>query len=120
MKANIIMENKNFDSFPQIYQNDYGTEITFELKNEDGSVYTLNTSDTVVFKARKYSSCNSVTTNQIDGECIITNTTSGIVVYNLTTSDTEVIGKFYTQLELQQTNLIVTAGTGDLVIIEEL
>lgn len=114
MKATMTIEGKSYSEFPNMVQGDFGTDITFNLKQDNGSVYNV-TDFEVRFKAKKYGE----STNQINGLCVLTDSTSGIVTYTLQDGDLSDTGKFETEVECSSVTKIITVKPGDLVIIDE-
>ena len=116
VKAKITIGGKTYDEFPTQVTDDFGFTFTFNVKNNDNSVFDL-TDHTAKFKARQYSSA----VNQIDGNCVITDAENGVCTYTLGTSDLTVEGRFSTELELTNgTTSIQTAKLGDMTVVEDL
>jgi hypothetical protein len=116
MKAIINIENKTYTQFPDLIRNDFGYDITFNLKQNDNTNFVLAENDIVKFKTRLYGEDN----NKIDDECVITNNTSGTVVYNIKETDLNTSGRYECEIEVSSDIRIVSAKLGYLTIIDDL
>ena len=115
MKANIVIEDKTFQEFPQMVRNDFGQNINFEVKLNDNLAYNLS-GMTVKFKSQRYND----STSKIDATCTITNFTSGLCTYTIQDTDLDVIGKFSTELELSTTTMTISTKLGDLIVVDNI
>lgn len=116
MKVIITIEGQTYTEFPNLIQGDFGFDVYFTVKNNDSSAINLD-GYSVSFKARKYGE----SANQIDGSCEITNTTSGICKYTITSSDLLISGKYEAELETTYgASIILSSKLGNLIIVDEL
>ncbi len=82
----------------EIRVNDYGYDLTFTVKNGDGSVVNLATAGVVGVKLQVATSLEN--RNIIDGDCSIPDADNGIVKYSVGADDFTKAGNYIGGLKL--------------------
>ena len=115
MKATIILDNETYSDFPNLVQYDKGFVVTFNIKDDDNSTYSLMDKN-LNFKTKLLGG----STTNVSSACTITNYTSGIATYTFQENDLMTSGVYYSELEVNGTGFIQTIKLGKLFVQEEL
>ncbi len=121
MKATITIEGRTTTEFPNLVRNDFGSDVQFNLTNDDGTPYDL-TGFTVKFKAALYGqTCGDIGTevNQIDETCAVAAPLTGQTIWTIAAGNLATAGKYKTEVECVSGSITVSVKTGDLVVVDD-
>lgn len=113
MKANITIQGKSVTQWPELFIDEQGWSITFNVIDDDNGMLDLTRFD-VSFKARK--SAQSI--NQIDGACVVTDSSNGICTYTLQDGDLNTTGLYRTQLQVSSDTQLYITSLGSFIVSE--
>lgn len=119
MKATLVIDGETFNQIPPQTRNDYGFNIQFNVKEEDDSPFVLQ-NHAIVFKASRIEDSLSTSLLTISSPCIISDASSGIVLYTVATSDFQTSGVYYAELQVTTSGVERTAKLGRFLIQDDL
>ena len=80
----------------ELRKGDYGYDINFTARKEDGTIYDLSTVTSIKFVVRRANDA----TNILNGTCVVVNAVAGTCKYTVASGNFDEIGNFIGGLRL--------------------